>query len=388
MNVSPVSPPRPAGPRPAAPRRASGSPEVRAIQIGVIGTIVVHLLLLWLVPKVRWSEVVAVNGPAAPASSQAFEVQLAPPEIATPAVPMPAPAAPPKFVETNPAAPDNVPDKTSNVAAQNQQVAQAIPTPNGKSDAPLSQGDPDHPSTAIVSGQRAELRSLPVAPAPPPPQPVSANNAPNPPQRAQTPLPGSELAQGENAASPGTDVAAPGPSPSTVSNRVQGNPGVTATNSFTIGLNIPVDPQHPQIRPSLTTTAVQARPTPLLNNFTGTEHTGLTAYDAKWSSYGEYLQLLVNSVDAQWERIIRQSSIYPPVGSRVMVTFRLNARGEIAAILRVGGSANHDAQDTCISAIVRTPRADGIPFSYGPWSADMIATLGDAQELTFEFLYE
>ncbi len=349
----------------------------------MFGTVLVHLLLLWLLSTLRWHEVagLASQGPDG-AGDNTFEVQLAPDAFPLPSAPVPAVVplpAPPKFVEINPAAPDNAPDQTNNIAAQNQQAAQPVPTPNGKSDTPASKGDPDRPATAIVSGQLTESRPLPVAPVPSaPPVPPSEQN---PARRAETPLPGTERLQGENAASAGTNVAAAGPNPAAIPDRVEGNPVATADNGFIIGLAARVDPLRPQPRPQLATTAVRARPSPLLNNFTSAEHTGITAYDAKWSSYGEYLQRLIDSVDVQWHRIVEQSSVYPDRNTRVQVAFRLNARGEIAEIVSVTGNGNDDARAACVSGIV-------VPAPYGAWSADMVATLGDTQELTFEFYYE
>src|SRR6185369_12964920 len=131
----------------------------------------------------------------------------------------------------------------------------------------------------------------------------------------------------------------------------------------------------------LTTTTVQARASPLLNNFFGTDNTGLIGYDAKFNNYAAYLQLLVNTVALQWDRIVDQSSFYPERGTRVEVKFRLNSRGEIAEVISVTSNGNRDAQTSCVSAI--TARAP-----YGAWSADMIATLGESQALTFAFYYD
>ena len=122
------------------------------------------------------------------------------------------------------------------------------------------------------------------------------------------------------------------------------------------------------------------RPTPLLNNPLGTDHVGLTAYDAKWSNYGEYMQLFVNSVQAQWERILEQSAIYPQPGTEVIVVFRMNAKGAISQIVKVQSEGSHEAQAACVSAI--TDRAP-----YGAWTEDMKAMLGQEQELTFHFTY-
>ncbi|MBL9205418.1 MAG: hypothetical protein JNN01_10065, partial [Opitutaceae bacterium] len=97
-----------------------------------------------------------------------FNIELEPEEQKVAAKPVP-PAKPFKFVEINPDAPDNPPDKTENFGAQNQQVAQEKPTPDGKSDAPAIAGDKEKQSTAIVTGHLKELEP-PVPPSPPTPE--------------------------------------------------------------------------------------------------------------------------------------------------------------------------------------------------------------------------
>ncbi len=344
------------------------------MQIGVVGTILVHLLLIFLLPQLRLRDLTLTNPGNSGTEANSFDVQLAPPEPAPPVPPKP------RFVETNPNAPDNVPDKTNNVAAQNQQVAQEKPTPDGKSDRPAITGEPDKPDTAIVSGQLVEPRALPAAAPAPPAQPVPPDSQP-PPRAAEAPLPGTAKNQGETPEGLGTNAAPLVPHSVPGSERVEGVPGATSTDNFPIwSPSIRIDPQHPLPRPSAATIKTQARPTPLRENRVGTANVGLTGIDAKWSSYGEYLQRFIDSVQAQWDRILIQSSIYPAPGTRVTVVFRMNSKGEIAAIIKTSTTGGAESQYSCVSAITeRSP--------YGPWSDDMIALLGQEQEMTFEFYY-
>ena len=87
-------------------------PESRSIIIGIIGTILVHLLLLLIGPTLLRSDKagLAVRPHARP---QQFNIQLAPEMYKPP----PKPAMPKNFVETNPDAPDNAPDKTNKAQA-------------------------------------------------------------------------------------------------------------------------------------------------------------------------------------------------------------------------------------------------------------------------------
>ena len=249
---------------------------------------------------------------------------------------------------------------------------------DGKSDAPASQGDPTKQSTAIVTGQRSEPEPA-VRRAPP------ESTQPETPEqqavrRAQTPLPGSEKYEGENPDGFGANVGKPAPNATPVPERVEGaadaktDTGVAKSVYYT-----KVDAKRPQSRPTLAPDVVKARPTPLANREFGTENIGAIAYNAKWSAYGEYMQKFIESVDIQWQRIVEQSNVYPVAGTKVVVKFRINSKGEIAEI-EPNSTGGRAAISACVSAIV-------FRKSYGAWSDDMIGVLGESQEITFTFFY-
>ena len=373
-----IKPPPTSAPTPAVRRRArslwSANPDVRSVQIGVVATIAVHVLLLILAPKIE--QFIDSSSHDSRSSddwaSREFQIELAPVEAEPPV-----PPALPKFVEANPNAPDNAPDKTDNVAAQNQQVAQEKPTPGGKSDAPASKGDPSTESTAIVSGLEAEPQ--PAVRRPPP------TNEPETPEqqaarREQIPLPGTEKFSGESPDGFRSNIGKPAPNATSVPERVEGVRDSQTDTGASTGHYFKVDAKHPQTRPTLAPNIAKARPTPLANREFGTENIGAVAYNAKWSAYGEYLQKFIESVDIQWQRIVEQSNIYPVAGTKVVVTFRMNSKGNISQIVKVESSGGRAVQDGCVSAIVaRDP--------YGAWPDDMITALGDSQELTFTFFY-
>ena len=132
--------------------RAWDDPESRSTMVGIAGVIVFYLLLWVVAPYVFRIEAVAVAS-RPHAASKMFNIELAPDMF----VNKPAPKQDPfKFVETNPDAPENTPDKTNNFAAKNQQVAQEKPTPDGKSDRPALEGKKDFDSTQIVSGRLSQ----------------------------------------------------------------------------------------------------------------------------------------------------------------------------------------------------------------------------------------
>lgn len=354
--------------------RLSAQPDVRSVQIAVLATFFFHLLLLWFAPRIERLVGHDDMGKLPAESDNSFEVQLAPDE----AKPLPPP--PLKFVEANPNAPENTPDKTINFAAQNQQVAQKRPEPNHKSDAPALKGDKDPDVTAIVTGQLAE----PTLAAPPAPKP--AETKPETPaeataRKALIPLSGVEKIVGDNPEGIGSDLAKAAPNATAVPEQIEGDVNAKADQGARHGIYYTVDAAHPKQRPTLAPNVVKARPSPLKNSEFGTDNIGAISYDAKWSSYGQYLQKFIDTVQVQWERILYQSNIYPSEGTKVTVVFRMNSDGKIYEIVKVEGSGGRAAQDACVSGITaRDP--------YGLWTDDMISVLGKSQEFTFTFTYE
>ena len=303
--------------------------------------------------------------------AKTFNIEIAPDAFAL--KPPPKPPAPLKYVEANPNAPDNVPDKTNNFSFMNQQVAQEKPTPNGKSEAPALTGRKDIQETQIVTGQLTK---------PEPPQPLVAPAqplppSPAPPRRQQNPLAGDESQKG-------TDVNGYGSNQSKVLDNARPVPeeikGVRdAPQLEGAAAWVPrIDPRHPQPRKTLQQQHV--RPAIFADNKYGTSNTGLIAFNAKWSKYGEYLQRMLEEIQVSWDKVLDQSQIYPSPGTLVTVTFHLNAKGEITGSISHKSDIEGAHVDACISALT-------LPAPYGPWSDDMIALLGDDQELTIGFYY-
>lgn len=349
-------------------------PDSRSVMVGIAGVLLIHLLLLLLAPRaLRLEHAPSVLRPHS--SAREFSIQIAP-DTFTPK-PVPKPPPPMKFVETNPNAPENIPDKTNNFGAQNQQAAQEKPTPNGKADHPAIEGQKEIHSTQIVSGQLTKPVELPPAPAVPeqPPSPNTQQAA----VREQNPLNGYEKTEGENVNAFGTNVAKPSDDAKPIPNKVEGAKDVPLIQGAT-GLQPMIDPRHPRPRPQIVKSQ-QVRPAIFEENKFGTQNIGPAAYDARWSNYGAYLQKLIETVQIQWERILIESRVYPVGGTHVSVRFRLDKEGKIAEILNVEGTAGEQAKQACISAI--TSRAP-----YGPWTEDMIAVLGEQQDMTFTFYYQ
>lgn len=368
---------------PSAPRtrripapRLSADPDTRSIQIGLLGTILVHIIIFLFVPHLLKIEPAHVLG-RAPEARQ-FDIELAPEEFALPKQPPPKPPAPFKFVETNPDAPDNVPDNTNNFGAQNQQAAQEKPSPKVGGDRPAMEGRTDIETNQIVSGQLSP--PVPPQPSAPPVELVQEQAQPvTPPRQAQDPLSGFEKMDGDDKDSYGSNIAKFSERAKAVPEKVEGVENAQALEGAVTPGQQRIDPKRPRPAPRLER---RARPAIFSENKIGTANIGPVAFDAKWSNYGQYLQQLIETVQIQWDRILIQSRVYPASGTIVVVKFRLDKKGNVAEIIDVGPNNVADqASRSCVSAITaRSP--------YGEWTDDMVQVLGESQELTFSFYYQ
>jgi len=139
-----------------------------------------------------------------------------------------------------------------------------------------------------------------------------------------------------------------------------------------------VDPRHPQPRKTL---QQHSRPAIYAENKFGTSNIGPTTVDSRWSNFGEYLQRLIEAVQIEWDRILNSGGSYPPSGT-VSIKFTLDSKGRISAILDHQTTGTDTRGTTaCMGAI--TNRAP-----YGAWTPEMIAVLGNSQDMTFTFYYQ
>lgn len=344
--------------------------DSRSAVVGVVGMLLVHLLVYLIAPHLFRSDGTAsVLRPDA--STQQFNIELAADEFEK------EPETPPmNFVEANPNAPDNVPDQTNNFAAQNQQVAQEKPTIDGETDRPALEGQTEIQSSQIVSGQLAQpMDSAPVPPA----EQQEERTAEASPAQEQIPLAGFEKTEGESESAFGSNIAKFAEGAKAVPEYVEGMkdiPLIDGANST----QPRIDPMRPRPRPQVVKQQ-NVRPAIFQENKLGTKNIGAIAYDAKWSNYGQYLQKMIETVQVQFDRVNIESRIAQISGTHVKVVFRINQEGAISQIVSVDGNGGNQAQNMAITSITR--RAP-----YGPWTEDMIAVLGESQELTFTFYYQ
>jgi hypothetical protein len=347
--------------------------DTQSTIVGILLTFILWPLLIW---AFSWA-IGHLHGASnlklglTPRTHQ-FNIELAPPEAR-----QPKPPPPNRFVEANPDAPEHIPDKTSNFAAHNQQAAQPKPSPKTGNDHPAITGKKDIDSTQIVDGRLAEKQPVPMAPAPVTPPNTTPKAAPI---REQNPLTGFDKSEGDDKSAFGTNLGQVAENVQNVPNKIEGvkeAPLIEGANSM-----VPqIDPKHPMPRPTLSEHNV--RPAIFSDNPVGTSNVGLASWDARWSNYGEYLQRLIDTVQAQWDKLLSNAGSLPSPGTHVVVTFRLKSDGTVSEILKVDGDAGKLGETYCASAITIPGTSPG----YGKWTDDMIAMLGEQQDLTFAFYY-
>jgi hypothetical protein len=103
--------------------------------------------------------------------------------------------------------------------------------------------------------------------------------------------------------------------------------------------------------------------------------------DARWQKYGAYIKEFLQIVQVQWNRILREERISPQLGSSVVVTFKINSRGETDILKVEDAGAGKKEVVACLSAIT-------YPQPYRKWTDPMIAEFGDEQEFKFTFRYQ
>lgn len=357
------------------PLLLQGGADRRAIQIGIAGTLLIHILLIWIAPLIEPRG----GGGFKPAEDpgKTFDIEMEADTFFSPPPPQ-------QFVEVNPDAPENTPDKTDNFGERNQQVAQETPTPDGTSESPAVEGQKEIETTAIVSGDRAEQETEFVPPVPPSPEQMEEINeaVQQAVRQAQDPLPDTEKTQGESPDGFGGTVVPLPENPLPVPERIEGDRLATEPDGAPNGGRFRVDPSRPAPRPSLA--ASNLRPVFLTERVDGTSNLGVIAHNALKTDFGAYLSRIIESVDRQWANNIRMKRdsgySYPLAGSTVKVKFRLMKSGEIA-ILEVDGSA-----DTLWSRVSVDAIAQRAP--YGEWTQDMIRILGETTDITFTFHYQ
>ena len=322
--------------------------DSRSLIVGVILAAIIWPLLvflLWLASRHLGSS--SDSSHKYVRAKPVFNIQMSPDEFLMPRKPTP---PPPKFVETNPDAPENMPDNTTNFAARNQQAAQEKPNPNAKGDRAATEGKKDFESNQVVSGRLTPPTEAPPPEPPPTPEVAQAlAQAEANARKAQTPLPGFEKREGANPEGFGMNNAKPAENPTNVDEKVEGMKDAPMTIGNMSPSQQRIDPRKPQPRQHVEQQHV--RPAIFAENRVGSSNIGPASVDARWSNYGAYLQRLIDSVQLQFERMNDESRIMPPTGTVVSVKFRLDKEGAVTEIINADSTGGKQAETICVTSI-------------------------------------
>jgi hypothetical protein len=221
-----------------------------------------------------------------------------------------------RLAETSPEGNREAPPDAPFVASRNQSAAQPEPVPGARSPLPRSEGE--HPDVLRL----AQATPLPPGdPVAPPPVPVAEAGTP----------------------------------------RVAGTPPR------------PANPLLAPPRPSGTSGL-------LLRNPSDVGRAGAIALDARFSTYGDYSQRMLEAVQASWWRILDRMSVPDLSTGTVVVRFRIRPDGSVTDATIVSSTVPALAALACKDAVT-------LPAPFDPWRPEMAALLGGEEWVTITFHY-
>jgi hypothetical protein len=347
----------------------------RSIGIGIACTLLFHLLLFLLSPRFAFDKFSGVHSGiqvtrAKPAKT--FDFQLDPGQVEPPK------KDPFKFVETNPDAPENTPDKTANFSNRNQQSAQQVAAKEkDPENRPSVKGqDEIKNDSAIVTGDMSKPQQGAAAAPELAKNDTEKQQAETKARAEQTPLSGFDKTEGKSEDGIATNVAKATTPTTHADQLVEGAHDAKDPTGGLIAVD-QVSKAQPKARPRLTA----PRSTILTNRATGTTNVGILGIDARWSEYGEYMHELLEIVQTQWYHILEESKVAPQRGTHVVITFKINSKGETEIIKVEDADAGKVGVFACQNAIT-------YPQPYRKWTEQMITVLGDEQQITLAFYYQ
>ncbi|MGC6505576.1 MAG: hypothetical protein ACON39_03255 [Coraliomargaritaceae bacterium] len=355
-----------------------GEPHrIRVTLIALSVALFVHLFLYWFVPARYFFRPMAVPGP------EEIELEL---EMVTVDSVKPEDM---RFVEVNPEAPENQPDRKDQYSSRSTQAAD--PSRNDSLlDAPKVEGT--EPSQKIIDG-KLEQPALPVVVAPVLPAPgvsasvedsaaeaVAARIVPTLPlpdflestDRTEDPS-GRSLERKEMEANTLEDL--PEETPIALTQGVAG-----ADNRLPVPERVPVDLADrklvPQARPRLAPELVTG---PIMQSMGSSTRRGALSIDATFSEFGEYEQQFYAALQLGWYQEIE---FHQPIdtASTVAIRFTMQSDGTIGEITVLQSNASLLATTLCESALAKRS-----PFR--AWTKEMIAVFGLERTLTVRFNY-
>lgn len=320
------------------------------------------------------------------AAEEELEVEFLPPEVIPPEEL--------KFVEANPEAPENKPDRQDQYSFRDQQAAD-MSDREELLDAPNVDGEED--SQKIVQGSPVEAQPLPPGTYSPQVQPgegegMDGGKAGQPVEAVVAPpqpLPTPDFLKQEAIEEDGTASSlnlqgesqeiVENPTPEAPINVYKPEQTTQPTEPAQVGEGAGGQPDAkpvPRARPRLDPNLVTG---PLMRSMGSASRRGTLGIDATFSEFGEYQQQFFAALQLGWYQEIE---FFQPIdtAARVVVRFRMQADGSIHDIETLHTSAGEVATFICESAISKRS-----PFR--PWTKEMVEVFGQERTLTVSFNY-
>ena len=337
----------------------------RALGLGIAATLLFHLLFFVAVP--RSLIVLDPIDPDATQLGQDLELVLQEEEPEPPQ---------PRYVETNPEAPENEPDKTDNFSARNQQAAnETVPEELSPDKTPARDGRDDAPTEKAFSGTPDPQIAFRPTPATREQQPLQGQPGSEAPM-AQNPPSGIDEVRGDDPEGLASSIAKPLPNPTPDATKTDGSdrPRQQARPQIEASVASPERPA-PAPRPRLP----RALPGPVKRQPAGVSQTGRTAVNAHFGPFGDYLERMQEAIQQRWDSLGRARSI-SETQTRVVLEFTLTKEGLIRDLETVDTTSQALGTLLCRTAIEQGQ-------SYGEWSKEMVQLLGEDEKITFTFYY-
>ncbi len=352
--------------------------RTRTAWVAFVITVLVHLLLIFALPE----QLLPVPEEATRSEPVTYEINLVDPEQM-------------RYVEANPAVPENVPDRSDQYSFRDQQAADEDPLEADDSDFPAVDGEED--SMKIVEQPMPQPEAEPIEPgiysteAQPGEDEGAAGDmgdADSPPAVATAePLPPPDFIQQEpeTEEGPGSQIADTGPA-----DEVFEEPDPEAPiNVYRPPVELPTELEAgdgsggaaearpmPRERPRLDPDLVSG---PLRQSDSSARRRGEVAIDATFSEFGEYEQQFYAAIQSGWYQEIE---FFQPMdtAARVHVRFRIQADGTVDHVEAVQSTASQVATVICVNAITKRS-----PFR--PWTEEMVQVFGSERWLNVVFHY-
>lgn len=359
--------------------RGGESGRTLAAAIAFVVALLVHLFLLFLAPEQFYLAPLTIAEP------KAMELEL---EIASAETPEEETL---RFVEANPDAPENTPDRTDQYSYRSTQAAdQSV----AKSILEAPKVDGDEPSQKIIDGKLEQplVPPLVVAAAAPASAMNAAANEESSTEMVAAPLvPRLPVAEFIRQSELPLDDKGSSPDREDRENRSLENlpeeapialyqDAVGVVNTVAPSVADAMSPQEvkpvPQARPRL---APELLTGPIMQSQGSASRRGALSIDATFNEFGEYEQQFYAALQLGWYQEIE---FYQPIdtASTVAIRFTMQADGSIHDITVLHSNASELATILCESALAKRS-----PFR--SWTQEMIAVFGLERTLTVRFNY-